>query len=490
MEPSQKQPKALYLLFFTELWERFGFYTLLTVLILYMTKSLEMTDKHANLLYAAFTSLLYLTPMIGGYLADKYLGFQRSIIIGGFLFIGGYLLAALPNQSTFFIGLSLLICANGFFKPNVSSLVGDLYHIHDPRRDGGFTLFYMGINIGALIPPLIAGYIVTTYGWHAGFILAAAGMTIGQVVFLLMRKCLHGAGAYPHQPKVSTVPSATFYILLLLGIILSLGLCHFAFLYPAVTDVIIEVAAIMILLVTYWFMQKEPRYQRKKMIACLILIVISIGFWAIYNQTFTSLMLFADRNMSKHILGLTLTTENTQFFNPFFIVALSPILNWMWIKLDRFGLNPSTQVKFALGIAFMCAGFLVLTIGAKFFSPKGMTSPWWLVSSYLFQTIGELLISPIGLAMITVLCPKHLVGMMMGVWFFSQAAAFATGGMLANIAAVPAAIPVMESSTIYAHAFLIYGEISLAFALLSFALLPMLNRLTDTGSEELATALI
>ncbi len=471
------QPKTLYLLFFTELWERLGFYTIQTIIILYMTKGLFMQDKQANLLYAAFSSLLYLTPTIGGYLADRYLGFQRAITIGGVLFIIAYLVSALQNQTMFFLGLSILICANGFFKPNVSSILGELYKENDPRRDGGFTIFYMGINIGALIPPLIAGALVTKYGWHAGFILAAIGMAIGQVIFMFGKKYLNGAGLYPKGRKTQKPLAVSFYLTLTLGTLACIALCMVAFHYPMITNLLMEVAGVIILLIVIYFLLKEPLAQRKKMFASLILIVISVAFWSLYNQAFTSLMLFADRNMEHRMLGIPLDAEATQFFNPFFIILLSPILSRLWIRMDHANSNPSIQMKFALGVFLISAGFFLLAFGAKFFGVNGQTSPWWLCASYLLQTIAELLISPIGLAMITVLSPKHLVGMMMGVWFFSQAVSFALGGTLANIAAVPLHLSAEASLPIYAHAFMVYGIISLPMALISFALIPFLTRM-------------
>lgn len=475
---SDSQPKSLYLLFFTELWERFGFYTIQAIIILYMTKALLMSDQHANLLYAAMSSLLYLTPTIGGFIADRYLGFQRSITIGGVLFIIAYLVAAFQNQSLFFLGLSILICANGFFKPNVSSIVGELYQKNDPRRDGGFTIFYMGINVGALIPPLIAGALVLKYGWHSGFIVAAIGMAIGQIIFMFGKKHLGTAGLYPQGRKSTKPPGKLFYCVLFIGVIACIGICQLAFHYPEATNYLVEAAAVVIFLVVLFFLMKEPILQRKRMIASLVLIVISFGFWAFYNQAFTSLTLFADRNMAHHMLGLTIDAEATQFFNPFFIILLSPILSRLWIRMDHAEMNPTIQMKFSLGVLFLAVGFLLLAFSAKFLGVNGQVSPWWLCGSYLLQTVGELLISPIGLAMITVLCPKHLVGMMMGVWFFSQAASFAVGGMIANLAAVPDKLPAIDSLPIYSHAFLVYGGISLILAFLSFALVTFLNKMT------------
>lgn len=472
---NESQPRGLYLLFFTELWERFGFYTLQAIIILYMTKALLMQDHNANMLYAAFSALLYLTPTIGGYLADRYFGFQRAILIGGLLFIIGYLICANEDKTFFFLGLSVLICGHGLFKPNVSSIVGELYSENDPRRESGFTLFYMGINIGALIPPLISGYLISHYSWHAGFLVAAGGMFLGQIIFLLGLKHFDRAGAKPKH----TISNFKLYGLLCLGIVISILLCQLAFLYPQATSVIVTITALTIFLVVVIFMLKESQQARRKMIAALILIGISAAFWSLYNQTFTSLTLFADRNMAKTFLGFAFDAEASQFFNPFFIILLSPVLGRVWVRMDNEDINPSIQMKFFLGAIFLSLGFLMLAFATNFLAHNGLVSPWWLCASYFLQTLGELLISPIGLAMITVLCPKHLVGMMMGIWFFAQATSFSIGGYLANIAAAPQHLSVLESLNIYNHAFTIYGLISVGIALLSFACLPLLNRLVN-----------
>jgi POT family proton-dependent oligopeptide transporter len=475
---NEKQPKTLYLLFFTELWERFGFYTLQTILILYMTKALLMGDTKANLLYAAFNALLYLTPMIGGYIADRFIGFQRAITIGGLMYIVGYLTCMSANTTVFFIGLAILVCANGMFKPNVSSIVGELYERNDPRREGGFTIFYMGINIGALIPPLIAGTLVVKFGWHMGFFTAAVGMAIGQLVFMLGKDALGNAGLYPKGAQHERQqPAKTFYPLFIAGVAATIGICQWAFHYPAITNSLIEFSSIGVLAVVLLFMLREPLAARKKMTAAIILIIISVGFWAMYNQAFTSLMLYADRNMDKHFLGFPFDAEATQFFNPFFIIALSPLLNRVWIRLAKIGFNPSIQMKFFLAVLFMSAGYLLLAAGTHFYGVNGVNSPWWLAGSYFLQTTGELLISPVGLAMITVLCPRHLVGMMMGVWFYGIAASFAVGAYLANLAAMPEGLSVSASLPIYSHAFTIYGCISLVMAAISLTLVPLINRM-------------
>lgn len=474
----QKQPRGLSLLFFTELWERFGFYTLQTIIILYMTKGLRLTDTNAYLLYGTFSSMLYLTPVLGGYLADRYLGFQRAIIIGGILLTVGYLLTAIPDEQLFFLGLSVIIVANGLFKPNVSSIVGDLYRQGDPRKDGGFTLFYMGINIGSLLPPLVAGWLVTAYGWHAGFLLAAIGMLIGLFTFVMGRKKLRSCGVMPAaSPLRSKGESFTFHALFYGGILVAIGLLLILFRFPAETDIVLALASVLVVGAVIYFLTKEKKIQRNKMIACLILIIISIGFWAIYNQTFTSLMLYADRNMGKQLFGITIDAEFTQFFNPFFIILLSPILSQLWIWLNQKRRNPSTPMKFSLGVLMMALGFFLLGFAGKYAGSSGEVSPWWLIGSYFLQTIGELLLSPIGLAMITTLSPKHLVGMMMGVWFLTQSAAFAIGGGLATFASVPAKTGASDALKIYDHAFLVYGSISLVLAIASMVLVPYLKRL-------------
>lgn len=473
------QPRSLTLLFFTELWERFGFYALQTILILYMSHGLHYSDHEAYLLYGAFSSMVYLTPVLGGYVADKFLGHKWSIILGGILLTLGYSITAIPASFCFFLGLSIVIIGNGFFKPNVSSLVGDLYTKQDPRREGGFTLFYMGINIGSLIPPLISGGVVALFGWHAGFLLAAIGMVIGLFTFLSGRHRIQKIGLVPASSPLSQAsrPRKRFFFFLGVSILFSIFFFRLIFYFPLQTDIFLATACILILLYLILKIIKEKRMERSKLIACLILIVISIGFWAIYNQTFSSLTLFADRNMKKELLGFTIDAEFMQFFNAFFILALSPILSKVWLKLEQRKKNPSTPLKFSLGILGIAAGFFFLSYGIRHFSAEGIASPWWLIGSYFLQTVGELLLSPIGLSMITLLSPKHMVGTMMGIWFLSISASFAISAGLAFFATIPANTSVEASLEIYAHAFNIYGGIALIVSLASFSLIPLLRRL-------------
>lgn len=449
-----------------------------------MIKSLHYTDDKTYLLVGAFSSLLYLTPVIGGYLADRFMGFQQSIYWGGVLLIAGYVLASIPTESAFFYGLSFVIVGNGFFKPSVSSIVGDLYAPDDHRHESGYTIFYMGINLGSMIPPLFIGSLVSHYGWHWGFLLAAFGASGALINFFAGRKRLGTAGQMPAKSPIHDIGKrGLFFSLLVVGIALMVYLVHLVFYIPEEANLILISFSILILLAVIWFLLKENDEQRRKMIACLILILISVGFWALYFQTYTSLMLFADRNMGKEMLGFPIDAEFTQFFNPFIILLLSPIFSWLWGWLENKKLNPSTPLKFSFGILLMAIGFLFLGGAAAFLSQNGITSPWWVAISYIFQASGELLLSPIGLAMITRLSPRHLVGMMMGVWFFMQSAAFSVGGLLSTLADVTKHATAIDSSGIYSHAFNVFGIFSMSLAIVSFLLMPYLKRLINPNQS-------
>jgi POT family proton-dependent oligopeptide transporter len=448
-----------------------------------------LSDDQAFLLYGTFGSMIYLTPVIGGYLADRFMGFRQAIVLGGFLFVIGYAIMAIPSPQALFLGMSIVIIANGFFKTNVSSMVGELYAHDDPRRDGGFTIFYMGINIGSVLPPLFAGPLVDHYGWNWGFLAAAIGLVIGMIIFFSSKKLLARGGEIPAISSLhrNAARKTLFYSLLGIGILCLLGILHVLFLFPHTTDRVLIFVSILVLVGILFFLFRERKEQRRKLLACIILILITIGFWAIYTQTFTSLMLFADRNMSKHWLGIPIDAEFTQFFNPFFIILLSPIMSRFWLWLDARGQNPSTPAKFTYGFFFLALGFLFLAGGTRYFNHGGISSPWWLVGSYFLQTIGELLLSPIGLAMITRLAPHHLVGMMMGVWFLTQSAAFAIGGALATWSSAPKEAGPMQTIAVYSNAFFYFGLLSLAFGFVSYLLIPYIKNLIGSPIEPCKT---
>jgi len=473
-----RQPKGLRPLFFTEMWERFGFYMVQTLLVLFMTHSLDFPDHEAYLLYGVFGSMIYLTPVIGGFVADRWIGFRNAVLLGGVLLTIGYALMAVPDERIFFLGMEIVIIGNGFFKPNVSTLLGDLYETDDPRRDGGFTIFYMGINIGSIIPPIISGFIVVHYGWGWGFGISSLGMIAALIVFVLGYRYYEKAGLIPSRSPLHRAEIASFGFILGAGLLAALVLLHFLFMYPAEGSLVVGISSVSVIIAILFILAKEAPGQRRKLIACLILILLSMGFWSVYNQVYSSLMLFADRNMSKGFLGLTIDPEFTQFFNPFFILLLSPFLGRLWIHLYKRKLSPSTPLKFSVGLLSVSIGMLALASGSHvFYDAAAQASPWWIVLCYFFLTVGELLISPIGLAMITRLAPPHLCGMMMGVWFLAISAGFAVGGGLATFSDIPKLATPHEALQIYSHAFLIFGIIAFALAIIGFIITPFVRKL-------------
>lgn len=474
------QPKGLFTLCFTELWERFGYYFLQTLFVLFLTRSVDFSQHNADLLFGAFSALLYITPVLGGWLADHFIGFRRAIIVGAGLLFFGYALLMFSKMAYFYVGLGFLIAGNGFFKPNVSSIVGDLYGEDEARREGGFTLFYMGINLGSFFPPLIAFSVVSHWGWHIGFALAAAGMLLSVATFLFGRPAILHIGQVPKESPLlgRAAASLRFTLIAVLGVVFAIGLSTTALFYPDETGKVVIAAAVLFVLVMLVYLWREPKDSRRKMIASLILIVLSIVFWTLYSESFSALMFFAESNMNKHLFGVAISAEFTQVYNGFFIIVLSPFFNYCWRYLDRYQLNPSIPLKFALGIAFMCLGYLLLTWGTNGdFGLRGVISGWWLIGSYFLQTIGELLLSPIGLAMITVLSPKHLVGMMMGLWFFSLAAASALSGFLATWAASPAHVSAVEALKVFHHAFGLWTALSALATLVALIAYPGLKRM-------------
>ncbi|OGN52834.1 MAG: hypothetical protein A2Y28_03750 [Chlamydiae bacterium GWC2_50_10] len=474
-----KQPQGLRLLYATELTERIAFYTLQTLLILYMSEGLNLSDDRAYLLFGAYSALLYLTAVVGGYLADRFLGFQKAILFGGWLFVLSYLLLVIPDQHFFYLGLSVNIVANGLFKPNVTSILGELYEgPEDPRRDAGYTLFYMGINIGSLLPPLFLGGLILWFNWQGGFSLAVLAMLVAMWIFLKGRGQLKGAGGIPlaslyHHRGKKRVFLILFFSVITLVIFFLYLLLHFA----AEVDLFVGVVSILFILMVLYLVFKEKGRERVRMGAALLLTIISTAFWTFYAQQPTSLVLFAKRNMRKELLGIPLDAEATLFFSPFFIILFCPLLSKLWLYLQHRRRDWSTPIKFAFGILLMALGFLILGIGTRFFGKEALLSPWWMIFCFAFQALGEVLLSPIGLSMITALSPHAHIGLMMGVWFLAQASAFALGGKLATFSTVLPRFTLEESLAVYSRAFLLFFWICFFFAVVAFLLAPLLNRM-------------
>lgn len=475
-----KQPNNLYGISIVELWERFGFYIVQALLVLFLTKSRHFSDSQSYDIYSAFSALIYATPIVGGYLADRLLGFRRAIFLGGILFTLGYFGLATTIDWLFYPSLALLICGNGFFKSSISTLVGSLYEENDARRDGGYTIFYMGINIGAMIGPIIGAWAADAYGWGYGFAIGGVGMIIGLLIAYPVFKKLGDCGLPPNENYLHT--KIFFGLsrehLIWLGVLLTIGLIAFVFNYARIVDHAFNIFALVTTIGILIMTSRYDRERRNKMFAFIILTIFAVLFWAIYVQTFTSLTLFTEKVINRHILNWTIPTAMFQAVNPFFIIVLSPILAWLWVRTNKTPFELSTPGKFALAMFLMSAGFLVFPLGIHFAAANGLVSMSWLYLSYFLQTFGELCLSPIGLSMVIALIPINIRGMMMGVWFLSTAIAYSLGDYLANLAVIPTGMTdPIAMGKVYGHAFTEFGILSFVVGIILMMLIPFLKRM-------------
>jgi POT family proton-dependent oligopeptide transporter len=436
----QGHPSGLMTLFFSEMWERFCYYGMRVLLTLYLVKSLMKGDADAALIYGAYTGLVYAAPILGGKLADKYLGYRNAVLLGAILMAIGEFLILGGTEQFLLIGMGTLIIGNGYFKANISTIVGKLYEDGDPRRDSGFTIFYIGINIGALLATTVVAYVGETYGFKYGFGLAGLGMILGLLIFWFGRdsySAAPGLGITEEGSKkvVAGLNMATVVALLSL---LLIPLAYFLIMQNSWMDYIllglfVVISVVMVKAGIDADKAGNVKVWRDRMIALLIFMVINISFWACFEQAGTSLTLFADRNVDREIFGWTMPASMTQFFNPFFIIVFGSIFSVMWVKLSKIGKNPSIPLKFAFGILQLALGFLVTKVGLQFVNEAYQVPLLTLVFLYLLHTTGELFLSPIGLSMVTKLSPKNIAGTAMGAWFLSFAIANYVGGKIATL---------------------------------------------------------
>jgi proton-dependent oligopeptide transporter, POT family len=579
-------PKGLAVLFFSEMWERFGYYGMRALLILYFAQHFMFPDQVSGGLYGAITSLVYLTPLIGGLIADKYFGQQKSVRLGALLmaagyfgmFFGGapaepymeyggtryqveivengddstsqyvvvdsgrYLIepssvldggvhlggsdgSILPEdiasgsfrfdavRSAFyvnitFISLAMVIIGNGYFKPNISTIVGALYAKGDERRDGGFTIFYMGINVGSALTQIISPIVAVVFGWNWGFALAGAGMVAAFFIFSGGRHRFEGHGEVPDpvalaKPKFAGLSTEKLVLLAsLLAIPVVWGLLHETHqtAYAALTatqeatgllggflalslvgKILITVSIIVIIGIPSYTFKYCSREEHHRMIVAILLTMFSVMFWALFEQAGSSLTLYADRNTDRDVFGLfTMPAAQVQVFNPLFIVLLAPFFAMMWTRLAQKGREPSTPVKFSLGLMQLGAGFLVLVYGANFADGNAQVGLIWIAMAYLLHTTGELCISPVGLSMITKLSVARLVGLMMGVWFLSSSFAQYMGGFIAAMASTETVAGTVldphAALQTYAEVFTSIGSLSVGVGLLLLVISPLIKK--------------
>jgi POT family proton-dependent oligopeptide transporter len=465
-EHMSQHPKGLPYLFLTEMWERYGFYVVQGMLILYLTKAYGFPDDKSFTILGLFSALAYVSPLLGGIIADRVLGFKTSIIWGGVFLILGYALLAAPLQQGFYPALAIIIVGTGLFKPNISSLLGALYQPGDSARETGFTIFYIGINLGVLLAGLSSGYIKDHYGWNIGFALASLGLVIGLSIFCfgIHRISPQGSACTTHsKSKWLSKPWLLFYCLI---VIVDMDLLLQSELLGKWFLPLIGVAIIFFI---FTLALKQQPEARSNLLTLNILIISSVIFWAIFLQMFLATNLFIDRLIDRHIWGMEIPTTAFYALESAFVILLGPFFAIFWSRLNRSHKNVSPIFKFVIGIVFAGLGCLALSMSTHFADVNNLINPLWIVLAYLLITIGELLLSPIGLAAVTILSPAGLTGLMMGVWFAGMGFGGQLAGMLAKLASIPLTVgSTAEKILIYRTAFLEYACIAFFVAFILF----------------------
>ncbi len=467
---TQRQPTALPFLFLTEMWERFGFYVVQGLLVLYMTKAFGFSDSDSYTIMGVFSALAYIAPFPGGIIADRLLGFKTAVVWGGILLSAGYAMLALSInwQYAFYGSLATIIVGNGLFKPNVSSLLGSLYTPDDPRRESGFTIFYIGINLGVLLSGG-SGYIKECFGWQASFGLASLGLIIGLLTFCYGLKHLTAIKNVTYQ--VPQYASKLTKISIVIGCLIAIVLISALLQNQLLAKWLLPSAGIVLLIFLLLTAMRQAPADRKNLFSLIALILSSIIFWMIFLQLFFSANLFIDRLVDKTILGFHIPTTVFYALESVFVILLGPVYAWSWHVLSQNQRNPAPFNKFILAIMLVGLGFLILALSTYFPNANHLINPLWIACSYLFITMGEMLLSPIGLSAVTTLAPRHLVGMMMGIWFVATGFGGQFAGLLAKISAVPdAATGIDRQFAIYRTAFLDYTWIAVGVAIGLFAL--------------------
>ena len=489
-------PVGLGTLFLTEMWERFSYYGMRALLILYLTKHFLFSDARAGMIYGSYVALIYGLPLLGGILADRYLGIKKAVTFGAILLVIGHISMALEGDkayisndiifrsnfhlSIFFLSISFIAVGVGFLKANISNLVGSLYSKNDPKRDSGFTIFYMGINLGAFTATLVCAYLGETYGWKYGFGVAGLGMLFGLMIFRRGLNNLRDIGLPPdpeHLKKkyfgicVENIiyVSSLFFIFLIWFLFRNIG--NFGLILAILGGSVLSWLG-------YYLFKNCNSVERKQTFMMLVLMAFSIFFWALFEQAASSVTLFTDRNVD---FGNTLSAGMIQALNPLFIVIFAPVFAWLWVFLGKRNIDPHPGYKFGIAILLVGLGFFSLVIGKDFSGDSFKVPLLFLVAMYLFHTFGELCLSPVGLSMVTKLSIPRIAGFMMGVWFLSSSLAGYVSGIIASSMALSKkSLESIEdpSATLnnYIANFEALSTLSLAFGLFLLILTPIMKK--------------
>jgi POT family proton-dependent oligopeptide transporter len=456
-------PKGLFYLFFAELWERFSFYGMRALLTLYMVNVifLELVERDfaAAAVYASYGSLVYASTVVGGRISDVILGFRKSIFLGGILMALGHFVLAIENDYAFFLALGFIVIGNGFFKPNISTFVGSLYGEKDPRKDSGFTIFYMGINIGGWIAPLLCGWLGSAYGWHYGFALAGFGMLTGLLFFWKgIKDGVFGAqGMAPSKEKL---------------LIKTLGM----FGDQNIVNLIFKIVGIFIIGYLAYVLSKVTLEERKKLIVAIAITLFMTLFWGFHELSGSVITLFASRN----VILTYLDAAQTNSLNSMFIILLALPISWMWTVLNKRKINPRTPYKFGFGLLIAGISFFILAMSGSAANEDGMVPFSYLLLMYFLLSIGELFMSPVGLSKITDLSPKRMVAFMMGVWFLSSAYAFQLVGFIGKQLAIESEdinVGGMDTLNIYIGGFDLISKYAIGAGIIVLLTAPLLKKL-------------
>ena len=478
-------PRGLSTLFFTEMWERFSYYGMRALLMLYMTKAvalggLEFPTKYAGLIFGTYASSVYWTPLLGGWLADKIFGTRRAVLIGGVIIACGHFSMVFRTMPNFYAGLALIALGTGLLKPNVSAMVGQMYAEGDERRDAGFSIFYMGINLGALIAPIVCGYLGQKIDWHYGFGAAGVGMTLGVIQYALSGERLKGIGDRPVRKRDADIDqlkahdATKGFDVVTLALALAGAALGFYFSYDPSVGL---VSALFFTVVGAAFgyvggiCRHLERGELGRVGVIFVLFVFAVIFWMSFEQAATSLTLFADQLTRTSVLGFSFPSSWFQSVQPIFVISLAPVFAGIWLKLGK--RNPSSPIKFAFGLIFAGLAFALVAF-ASTLTGGGKVSPWWLVGVYLLQTLGELCLSPVGLSTVTKLSPARMVGLMMGVWFLSISFGNFIAGKLGG--------EFTPDAGALAHLFGSVAGVTFVAAVVLLALTPIIRKMTPRAT--------
>lgn len=472
----REQPRAFYMVFMLELWERFGYYTVQGVLALYFIRFLGFSEEVAYYTFGAFFALVYAMVALGGYLGDKVLGTKRTIVLGLIVLALGYLSLALTDKAHVFLALALICVGNGLFKANPASLLAKCYDENDPRLHSGFTLYYMAINLGSIfalfIGPSLSSWVGYSYAFFASFI----GILLGLANYLFQRQSIAAINTPADNLKIGFWRWSLIFV----AIGFATFICAYLLQHVEIAKKLVWVVTALVVATYFFYMKRETKASRLRMLLAFILMLEAVAFFTLYQQMPTSLNLFAVNNVHANLFGIPIDPQSFQALNPIWIVVMSPMLAMFYSALQRHGYAFKVPYKFALGMTCCGLSFSLLYFARYLHDDSGMVSYWWLVASYLFQSLGELLVSALGVAMVAELVPVPITGFVMGMWFLTSSVAGFIGASVASYTALPKNLqPGIESLMIYTHVFACIGLTTLAVALFLWLISPRLCRLMD-----------